>query len=77
MKIYEAFRNRGLLVPEMQKPVYRITYKHSWYGKRAVIIQTEDWKTAKQELQEKWRLYANKNNIPEDAVIEIHCVANK
>ena len=77
MTINEAFRNRGLLVPEMQKPVYRITYNHRWYGKRTVRIRTEDWKTAKQELQEKWSLYAKKNDIPEDAVIEIHCIGNK
>lgn len=76
MTIYEAFRNRGLLVPELQRPVYRVTYGFNRYDKRTVEFETKDWRTAKEELQEKWSRYATQSGIPEDAVIDIHCVAN-
>lgn len=74
MTIYEAFRNRGLLAVETMKPYYRITYGYSKYDKRTVIFQCNDWKTAKDELTEKWRAYAEARRIREDSVLEIHCI---
>lgn len=76
MTIYEAFRNRGLLVPEMQRPVYRITYGIGCYDKRTVEFETKDWRTAKDKLKEQWSRYTKRAGIPEDIVIDIHCVAN-
>lgn len=76
MTILEAFRNRGLLVPETQKPVYRITYGRSRYERYTVEFQTSDWRTAKEELQEKWSKYAEARHIPENEVLEIHCIAS-
>lgn len=76
MTIYEAFRNRGLLVPELQRPVYRITYGFNRYDKRTVELETKDWRTAKEELQEKWSRYAKQSRISENTVIDIQCVAN-
>ena len=74
MTISEAFRNRGLLVPEMSRPYYRITYGITRYDRHTVIFRTESWKTAKEELTELWHKYAEQNRIREDSVIEIHCV---
>lgn len=76
MTIFEAFRNRGLLVPEMTRPVYRITYGRSRYEKNTVEFQTSDWRTAKEELQEQWSKYAAAHHISENEVLEIHCIAN-
>lgn len=76
MTIYEAFRNRGLLVPETTRPVYRITYGNTRYDRNTVEFQTSDWRTAKDELQEKWSRYAEQNRIPENSVVDIHCIAN-
>lgn len=76
MTICEAFHNRGLLVPETQRPVYRITYGRSRYDKNTVEFQTNDWRTAKDELQQKWSEYAAARHIPENAVLEIHCIAS-
>lgn len=76
MTIYEAFRNRGLLAPELQRPVYRITYGFNRYDKRTVEFETKDWRTAKEELQEQWSEYAAAHHIAENEVLEIHCIAN-
>ena len=77
MTIKEAFRNRGLLVPERGRPVYRITYGSSKYDRNTVNFNTEGWKTAKEELTEQWKEYAKKNGVREDSVIEIHCIAHR
>lgn len=74
MTIYEAFRNRGLLATEVGKPYYRITYGRGKYDKHTVIFQCNDWKTAKDELTEMWRTYAEAHRIREDEVLEIHCI---
>lgn len=77
MTIYEAFRNRGLLVPETQKPYYRITYGRSKYEKHVVVFRASHWKTAKEELQQSWERFAKKLNIPTDCVLEIHCISEE
>lgn len=77
MTILEAFRNRGLLVPEMNRPIYRITYGRSKYDRRTVEFETTGWKMAKEELQEQWDRYADERHIRRDEVLEIHCVADK
>jgi hypothetical protein len=77
MTISEAYRNRGLLVYEMQKPVYRVTYGRSRYDKQTAIFKTAgSWQEAKQDLTEQWEKYADSTGIPRDSVIEIHCIAN-
>ena len=75
MTIYEAFRNRGLLAPERFKPIYRITYGDR-YEKKTVMIRINDVAEAKEQLVTLWEQYAYKNDIPEDSVLDIHCVGN-
>ena len=75
MTIYEAFRNRGLLAPERFRPIYRITYG-SRYEKNTVTLQVGDRVTAKEQLQALWQQYAAEKHIPEDSVLDIHCVGN-
>lgn len=77
MTIREAFRNRGLLVPEMQEPVYRVTYGRSRYEKKTVEFQTNDRRMAENELQRKWKKYVETHCIPENTVLEIHCIESR
>lgn len=74
MTINEAWRNRGLLVPEIGKPFYRVTYGFSKYDKQTVVFQTDSWQQAKEQLTEKWREYAQRNGIRENMVLDLHCV---
>lgn len=75
MTIYEAFRNRGLLAPERFRPIYRIAYG-SRYEKSTATLQVGDRVTAKEQLQALWKQYAAEKHIPEDSVLDIHCVGN-
>lgn len=77
MTIYEAFRNRGLLVPEGMKPYYRITYGRSRYEKRTVVFRTSHWNVAKEELRQQWERFTELQHIPTDCVLDIHCISEE
>ena len=75
MTIYEAFQNRGLLVPERCKPIYRITYSDRC-EKGTAMVRVNDIAEAKEQLGALWEQYAYENHITEDCVLDVQCVGN-
>nr|DAH09692.1 MAG TPA: hypothetical protein [Caudoviricetes sp.] len=73
--VLEAFRKRGLWVPERNKPVYMVEYGERPYLKQ-VMIEVSAPQNAKEELVEKWREFANNKRMREDNITAIYCIGN-
>lgn len=76
MTVLEAFRKRGLWVPERNKPVYMVEYGERPFL-RQIAIEVSTPENAKEELTEKWREFADNKRMREDNITAIYCIGNE
>lgn len=76
MTVLEAFRKRGLWVPERNKPVYMVEYGERPYLRQAAV-EVSAPETAKEELVAEWHKFAMKKRMREDNITAIYCIGNE